>query len=39
MDIHMYIGVDVHTVELQWLEHLRNHETMFETGVLRANEC
>ena len=27
------------TVELQWLEHLWNHENMFETGVVRANEC
>ena len=26
------------TVELQWLEHLWNHENMFETGVVRANE-
>ena len=26
-------------VELQWLEHLWNHENMFETGVVRANEC
>ena len=28
-----------HTVKLQWLEHLRNYENMFETGVIRANEC
>ena len=27
------------TVELQWLEHLWNHKNMFETGVVRANEC
>ena len=27
------------TVELQWLEHLWNHEDMFETGVVRANDC
>ena len=27
------------TVELQWLEHLGDHENMFETGVVRANEC
>ena len=27
------------TVELQWLEHLWNNEKMFETGVVRANEC
>ena len=29
----------VYTVELQWLELLLNHENMFETGVVRANEC
>ena len=28
-----------YTVELQWLEHLWNHENMFETGVVRANVC
>ena len=28
-----------YTVELQWLEHLWNHANMFETGVVRANEC
>ena len=27
------------TVELQWLEHLKNHKNMFETGVVRAREC
>ena len=27
------------TVEIQWLEHLWNHENMFETGVVRAKEC
>ena len=27
------------TVELQWLEHLSNHENMFKTGVVLANEC
>ena len=26
------------TVELRWLEHLWDHENMFETGVVRANE-
>ena len=26
------------TVELQWLQPLRNHENMFETGVVQANE-
>ena len=29
----------MNTVELQWLKHLRNHESMFETGVVQANEC
>ena len=28
-----------YTVELQWLEHLWNHENMFEIGVVRAKEC
>ena len=28
-----------YTVELQWLEYLWNHENMFETGVVRSNEC
>ena len=27
------------TLELQWLAHLWDHENMFETGVVRANEC
>ena len=27
------------TVEFQWLEHLGNHENVFETAVVRANEC
>ena len=27
------------TSKIQWLEHLWNHEKMFETGVVRANEC
>ena len=27
-----------HTAELQWLEHLWNHENMFEIGVVRASE-
>ena len=26
-------------VEFQWLEHPRDHENMFETGVVQANEC
>ena len=29
----------ISTVELQWLEHLWNHENMFEAWVVRANEC
>ena len=36
LDIHVPC---LHTVELQWLEHLWNHENMFETEVDRANEC
>ena len=28
-----------YTVEPQWLEHLWNHENMFETVVVRANKC
>ena len=28
---------DVGTVELQWLKHLWNHEKMFKTRVIRAN--
>ena len=27
------------TVDLQWLEHLWDHENIFETVVVRANEC
>ena len=27
------------TVELQWLEHVWDHENMFETWVVRAKEC
>ena len=27
------------TVELQWLEHLRDYGNIFETGAVRANEC
>ena len=27
------------TVELQWLEHLWNHENMLETGVVRGSKC
>ena len=31
-------NVKMKNVELQWLEHLWNHENMFETGVVRVNE-
>ena len=34
-----YFHVEYDTVELQWLEQLWKHEIMFETGVVRANEC
>ena len=30
---------NTNTVELQWLEHLWDHENMFETGVVRAYKC
>ena len=30
--------MNIATVEPQWLEHLWNHENMFETGIVRANE-
>ena len=36
------LGIMLHsviTVKLKWLEHHWDHEKMFETGVLRANEC
>ena len=29
----------VNKVELQWHEQLWSHENMYETGVVRANEC
>ena len=34
-----HISTQIIAVELQWLEHLWNHENMLETGVVRANEC
>ena len=34
-----YYGKNQIAVKLQWLEHLWNHEKMFETGVVRANKC
>ena len=35
--MHVHV-LKTHTVELQWLKHLWNHENMFETGAVRANE-
>ena len=29
----------VYIVELQWLKRLWNHDNIFETGEVRANEC
>ena len=34
-----WFTVNLYTVELQWLQHLWNHENMFEIGVVQANEC
>ena len=34
----LILGHCLSIVELQWLEHLWNHEDMFETGLVRANE-
>ena len=31
--------LEIYTVELQWLKHLWDHEIMFETRVVRINEC
>ena len=36
---HIFALSQQYIVELQWLEQLWNHENMFETGVVRANEC
>ena len=33
------VGEEGITVKLQWLEHLGNHENMFETRVVQAYEC
>ena len=38
-DLIVQQGLIAYTEELQWLEHLSDHENMFETGVVRANEC
>ena len=35
----LVISVRLFMPELQWLEHLWDHENMFEAGVVRANEC
>ena len=32
-------GLFSYTIELQWLEHLRNHENTLETRIVRGNEC
>ena len=32
-------GAVLYTVELQWLEHHGDHENMFQTGVVQADEC
>ena len=37
-DIVIYARVKIYTVELQWVKHLWYHESMFETGVVRADE-
>ena len=29
----------LNTAELQWFEHIWDHENMFETGVVQANQC
>ena len=31
--------VIIDTEELLWVEHIWNHENVFEAGVVRANEC
>ena len=36
--IQFHQKVNIYTVELQWFEHLWNHENMFEIWVIRANE-
>ena len=35
LDSYIYI-INDDTVELQWLEHLWDHENMFQTGIVRA---
>ena len=37
--VELWFNVTVNTVELQWLEHIWDHENMFKTGVVRASEC
>ena len=34
-----HVHLSVQLIDLQWLEHLWNHEKMFETGVVPSNEC
>ena len=45
LQVHLYhripklVNLFLLTAEIQWLEHLWNHENMFETEVVRAYEC
>ena len=37
LNIYVQISFTIATVELQWLEHLWDHENMFEARVVRAH--
>ena len=37
--VHSLLPKNLTAAEFQWLDYLRNHENMFETGVVRASEC
>ena len=37
--LHVVMSVCICTLELPWLEQLWDYANMFETGVVRANEC
>ena len=41
LDMHRdtIFNIILNAAKLQWLEHLLNHGKVFETGVVRANEC
>ena len=39
LNLNLRVAIIIITVELQWLEHRRDYEEMFETAVVRANEC